>query len=103
DLGTVDGETFRITPVRPVSELLEVALAATPPAEEGTFREPDLVDLATVHPDIRFDIRYASTNNFMNSVFYGLEKAFVQRPAAEALGRVRQALETRGYGLLIHD
>lgn len=103
DLGTVDGETFRITPVRPVSELLEVALAATPPTEEGTFREPDLVDLATVHPDIRFDIRYASTNNFMNSAFYGLEKAFLQRPAAEALGRVRQALEARGYGLLIHD
>lgn len=103
DLGTVDGETFRITPVRPVSELLEVALAATPPAEEGTFREPDLVDLATVHPDIRFDIRYASTNNFMNSAFYGREKAFLQRPAAEALGRVRQALEARGYGLLIHD
>ena len=103
DLGTVDGETFRITPVRPVEGILEEALAATPPAEQGTFREPDLVDLSTVHPEIRFDIRYASTNNFMNSVFYGLEKAFLQRPGAEALGRVRQALEARGYGLLVFD
>ncbi len=103
DLGTVEGETFRIVPVRPVEELLPEALAATPPAEEGEFREPDLVDLATVHPGIRFDIRYASTNNFMNSAFYGMEKAFLQRPAAEAVGRVQQALERRGYGLLVHD
>lgn len=103
DLGTVDGETFRITPVRPVEELLAGALAATPPVEQGSFREPDLVDLATVHPGIRFDIRYASTNNFMNSVFYRLEKAFLQRPAAEALGRVQQALEAQGFGLLVHD
>jgi D-alanyl-D-alanine dipeptidase len=103
DLGTVDGETFRITPVRPVEELRAAALAATPPLEEGTFREPDLVDLSTVHPGIRFDIRYASTNNFMTSAFYQLEKAFLQRPAAEAVGRVQQALEARGYGLLVHD
>ena len=103
DLGTVDGETFRITPVRPVAELLEAAKVATPPVEQGTFREPDLVDLATVHPDIRFDIRYASDNNFMTSTFYGMEKAFLQRPAAEALERAREALAAQGYGLLIHD
>jgi CubicO group peptidase (beta-lactamase class C family)/D-alanyl-D-alanine dipeptidase len=103
EVGTAAGETFRITPVRPVEELRAEALAAEPPAESGEFREPDLVDLSTVAETIRFDIRYASTNNFMSSVFYQLEKAFLQRPAAEALGRAHRALGERGYGVLIHD
>src|SRR5690606_35504098 len=88
---------------RPVEELRVEASAGSPPTEQGTFREPDLVDLATVHPAIRFDIRYASTNNFMSSVFYSLEKAFLQRPAADALGRVQAALADRGFGLMVFD
>lgn len=102
-VGLAEGETFRIDPVRPVDELRAEALAAEPPVERGDFREPDLVDLSTVDPTIRFDIRYASTNNFMSSVFYQLEKAFLQRPAAEALGRAHRALGEHGYGVLIHD
>ena len=31
------------------------------------------------------DIRYATTNNFLGSVFYPEARAFLQRPAAEAL------------------
>jgi D-alanyl-D-alanine dipeptidase len=103
DVGTAAGETFRIEPVRPVEELRTEALAAEPPAESGDFREPELVDLATIDAGIRFDIRYASTNNFMSSVFYQLEKAFLQRPAAAAVGRAHRALADDGYGLLIHD
>ncbi|MGH7464865.1 MAG: M15 family metallopeptidase, partial [Longimicrobiales bacterium] len=51
----------------------------------------------------RYDIRYASTNNFMNDVFYTEAKAFLQRPAAEALARAHERLRAQGYGLLIHD
>lgn len=103
DVGAAAGETFRITPVRPVEELREAALAATPPAEPGTFNEPDLVELRALDPTIRYDIRYATTNNFMSAVFYTEPHAFMQRPAAEALVRAHRALEPWGYGLLIHD
>ncbi len=103
NVGLAEGETFRIDPVRPVDELAAEALAAEPPTETGEFRDPDLVDLSTVDPTIRFDIRYASTNNFMSSVFYQLEKAFLQRPAAEAVGRAHRALAEQGYGVMIHD
>ena len=102
-LGTQDGTTFRITPIRAPDELRVEALAAAPPAEEGDFRESDLVELVTLDPTIRLDVRYATTNNFMGEVFYSEPRAFLQRPAAEALVRAHRWLKEQGYGLLIHD
>ncbi|MDX1393547.1 MAG: serine hydrolase [Gemmatimonadota bacterium] len=101
--GAAGGETFTIDPVRPVAELREAALAASPPVETGEFRAPDLVELSALDPTIRYDIRYATTNNFMQSVFYEEPHAFMQRPAAEALVRAHRALAAQGFGLLIHD
>ena len=102
-VGTAEGVTFQIEPVRPVEELRTEALAALPPVESGDLREPDLVEVVQVDPTIQLDIRYAGTNNFMGAVFYDEPRAFLQRPAAEALTRVSSALRERGYGLLIHD
>jgi D-alanyl-D-alanine dipeptidase len=102
-VGTAAGETFRITPARPIEELRQAALSARPPRESGTFREPDLVELQSLDASIRYDIRYATTNNFMSEVFYTEPHAFLQRPAAEALLRAHRALQPYGYGLLIHD
>ncbi|MCI0697384.1 serine hydrolase [candidate division KSB1 bacterium] len=98
-----DGQTFRITPLKPAEELRQMALAAQPPKENGEFLKSDLVDLATLDSAIKFDIRYATTNNFMSTIFYQQAKAFLQRPAAEALLRAQQNLKKQGYGLLIHD
>ena len=98
-----DGQTFRITPLKPAEELRQIALAAQPPKERGDFLKTDLVELSTLDPTIKYDIRYATTNNFMSTVFYQQAKAFLQRPAAEALLRAQQTLKTQGYGLLIHD
>jgi D-alanyl-D-alanine dipeptidase len=78
------------------------ALAASPPVETG--KQPaDLVDLTTIDRRIRLDIRYATANNFMGFPLYERAAAYMQRPAAEALGRARKALAAQGYGLLIHD
>ena len=103
EVGTVGGQTFRIDPVRDVEELRIEALAATPPVEEGPFRESELVDLTLLDPTIELDIRYAGTNNFMNAVFYEDSRAFLQRPGADAVVRAHRALVRYGYGLLIHD
>lgn len=101
--GTEAGATFRIRPLRPVETLRREAITATPPAQPDTFRAPDLVDLATLDPTIRFDIRYSSTDNFMGAVFYPEPRAFLQRPAAEALLRAHHRLRDEGYGLLVFD
>ncbi len=101
--GTVAGETFRIAPLKTAAELQKMALAATPPEEEGEFFESDLVELRALAPSINYDIRYATRNNFMDMVFYEQPKAFLQRQAAEALARVQRKLNQKGFGLLIHD
>ncbi len=102
-VGPAGGGQLKVQPVRPVAELLALAQTERPPAESGSFRAPDLVDLATLDSTIRFDIRYATTNNFLGSVFYSTAHAFLQRPAAEAMLRAHQKLRALGYGLLIHD
>ncbi|MGH6909476.1 MAG: M15 family metallopeptidase [Phenylobacterium sp.] len=78
------------------------ALTASPPVETG--KQPaDLVDLKTIDPRIKLDIRYATANNFMGFPLYERAGAYMQRPAAEALGRAQKTLAAHGYGLLIHD
>ena len=102
-LGPADGGQLRLQPVQPVAELLRVDRTLTPPAESGAFVAPDLVEPAVLDPTIRLDIRYATTNNFLGSIFYSSAHAFLQRPAALALVRAARILRTVGYGLLIHD
>jgi CubicO group peptidase (beta-lactamase class C family)/D-alanyl-D-alanine dipeptidase len=98
-----DGATFTIRPVRAVADLRREALATKPPAEKGEFRRPDLVDLAALDPTLKLDIRYATANNFLGTPLYTSAKAYLQRPAAEALVRAHRKLAEQGYGLLIHD
>jgi D-alanyl-D-alanine dipeptidase len=94
---------YVVRPPRPVDELRREALRATPPTEAGPFRKPDLVDVARLNPGFHLDVRYATTNNFLRTPVYTEARAFLQRPAAEALVRVLAKLEPLGYGLLIHD
>jgi D-alanyl-D-alanine dipeptidase len=94
---------FRIQPVRPVAELRAEALAAHPPVEHGSFLASDLVDLAALDPHIKLDIRYATSDNFLSTPVYSSARAFLERPAAEALLRAQRDLLQQGYGLLIFD
>jgi len=94
---------FRITPLRPVAELRAEALAQSPPPEPGPFRPVELVELTALDPTIRLDVRYATADNFLSTPVYPEARAFLQRPAAEALVRAHRALREQGFGLLIHD
>ena len=102
-LGFAQEVSFRITPLRPVEELRAEALKQQPPSERGTFLKPDLVELVKLDPTIKLDIRYATTNNFLGTPVYTQARAFLQRPAAQALLRAHRELQAQGYGLLIHD
>ncbi|MDG3007416.1 M15 family metallopeptidase [Paludisphaera mucosa] len=96
-------QSFHIEPTRPIAEIRAEALAAEPPRETGEFERPDLVDLATLDPRIRLEIRYATADNFLGVPVYTTSRAFLQRPAAEALARAQARLAERGFGLLIYD
>ena len=102
-VGPEGGAVFRVKPTRPVEELKKTALAATPPKETGDFRPADLAEVVKLDPTIKLDIRYADTTNFIGARFYSQARAFLQRPAAEAVVRANRRLKAYGYGLLIHD
>jgi D-alanyl-D-alanine dipeptidase/kynurenine formamidase len=80
-----------------------VAAQNAPPREQANFRLPDLVELTAVDPTIKLDVRYATANNFTGKAVYPEARAFLQRPAAEALARAARALREKGYGLLVFD
>lgn len=96
-------QQFHITPTRPIAELRAEALKAQPPKESGDFRKADLVELIKLDPTIKLDIHYASNNNFLGVPLYEEARAFMERPAAEALVRVNKKLHEQGLGLLVFD
>ena len=96
----------RVISFNPVFILFCLAIAVFaqgPPVETGPFRKPDLVELIKLDPTIRLDVRYATKNNFLGKKVYKEQRAFLQRPAAEALVRVNQRLRGQGYGLIVFD
>lgn len=82
--------------------LFLLVLLAQPPAGPAATSH-DLVELAALDPSIRLDIRYATAENFLGRPVYGEARAFLQRPAAEALLRAHRWLKTKGYGIVVFD
>jgi D-alanyl-D-alanine dipeptidase len=85
--------------------LLALACAsvpAKPPVETGK-KPADLVEVTDLEPGIRLDIRYATADNFVGRPLYTEARAFLQRPAAEALVRAHRRLAAEGYGILVFD
>jgi D-alanyl-D-alanine dipeptidase len=64
-----------------------------------------MVELQSLIPGLRYDLRYATTNNFMQRRMYpaNTRRTFLRSPAAHALAAVQQELNSQGYGLKIFD
>ena len=83
--------------------LVSSAAAQNGPPKEANKREARLVELITLDPTIKLDIRYATDNNFVGRKVYPEARAFLQQPAAKALVRVHRKLKKQGLGLVIFD
>jgi D-alanyl-D-alanine dipeptidase len=94
---------FRFLASAVLSSVLAPLPVAAQPGERGDFRPPDLVEIVRLDSTVHLDIRYATKNNFMRRAMYAAPRAFLQRPAAEALLRVHHTLRTKGFGLLVLD
>lgn len=64
-----------------------------------------MVELRKAAPGIVYDLRYATTNNFMRRRMYvpPTRCTFLRAPAARALANVQKELNSKGYGLKIFD
>jgi zinc D-Ala-D-Ala dipeptidase len=68
-----------------------------------TKRGEQLIELISVDPTIRLDLRYATTNNFTGHILYTSARAFLVEEAALALFRVQKAAAAEDLGLVIFD
>jgi len=103
---TVAGEPVHILVVSTGAQGKPAVIQSQPsamPRDLAQGRRPDLVELTGIDPRLRIDLRYATSNNFTGNVVYPAARAFLQRPAAQALARVGDRARARGYGLLILD
>lgn len=69
----------------------------------GLEAKEKLVDIHSVHPNIRVDIRYATPDNFTKGILYPLNRCLLQEDAAQALARAQDLLEQEGLGLKVWD
>ena len=68
-----------------------------------TAPEKELVNLETFIPDIKLEIRYATTNNFTGEKIYNLSRAYARKPVAEALKKAQADFKKAGVGIKIFD
>lgn len=64
-----------------------------------------MTELKSLMPGLIYDLRYASTNNFMNRLMYPENTAvtFLRLPAAKALANIQAELNRQDLGLKIFD
>jgi D-alanyl-D-alanine dipeptidase len=98
-----DDEIFRIYPQYSYEELLQKAKKASPPTGTEHYRTVELVELIDNIPNLRLEVRYATRNNFMGMKFYKSQRAFLQKPAADALASAAMSLELHGMGIIVYD
>ncbi len=66
-------------------------------------QDSDLIDIQSINPRIRVDIRYATANNFVGRPVYSRAKCFLRRKVAMKLDAIQQQLEKMGLGLKLWD
>ena len=86
-----------------IGELRRRAQSIDPPGLGAGVRTPELVDVEELIPGIVVDLKYASDDNFIGHPLYDGQTALLQRPVAESLTRVQEALKARGAGLILYD
>lgn len=93
-------------------QLYTVAFAQVKPVKKTKIYRQEIqndslqqmIELKTLIPNIIYDLRYATENNFIHTKLYESGKqTFMRLPVAKALQKVQDDLNQRGYGLKIFD
>jgi zinc D-Ala-D-Ala dipeptidase len=101
-LGLVVLPLASCAPARPDKDVPFVA-APRNRAESAGGDPKRLLELVTLDPSIKLDLRYATANNFTGHILYDNARAFLAVAAAQALVRASKNARADGYGLTIFD
>ena len=71
-------------------------------SSEAKFQEP-LVNLENLSTEFRYEIRYATPNNFIGETLYDCPKCLLRPEVAEALLQANQYFCEKGYRIKIYD
>ena len=83
--------------------LLALLVTTMARAESTPSATPQLVDVATVAPSVRLEMRYATADNFLHEAVYPCARCLLTQAAAAALGRVEAAVAQHGLHLKVWD
>jgi len=92
-----------------IKSIVVFSLLSFSTLSDGTLNEPpskkDFVYLKEIMPNLRSDLRYYGSNNFIGVPVdgYNQPKCLLTKEAAYALKKVQDELERLGFGLLIYD
>jgi D-alanyl-D-alanine dipeptidase len=70
---------------------------------QGIPIHSELLDIQTVAPNIKVDLKYATEDNFTNQIVYDFQICFLQKEVALRLSVIQNELELLGLGLKIWD
>lgn len=72
-------------------------------AQVAAHHYNELVNLEDLVPNIKKDVKYATTDNVTKQVLYNSAGVFLRKPAALALKKVAETLALNNIGIVIYD
>ncbi len=91
--------------LRSLTILLSIAFLTSCTTTKPEHEKTHFTELKTLLPNLKYDIRYNTNNNFVGSRIngYNASKAYLTNEAAAALKNVQADLNAEGLGLKIYD
>lgn len=94
---------FRIEENKDYQSLKDTARTAAVPDKLQQGQTGRLVRIRSAVPNVKFDLRYADTNNIFGVALYETAEAFADAETAAALKKAADRLSGLGYGLLVWE
>lgn len=107
DLTAIDSLPLRSDTADRILEITPPTLA--PPPRDTIASEQDLpakgqwTEITNLDPTIRLDLRYATTDNFVEEQMYACARCFLRPAAARSLVAIHASLKDEGLGLKLYD
>ena len=96
-------KVFRLEANADYLSLKEASPKAAVPAKLQQGQAARLVRIRSVIPNVKFDLRYAGTNNIFGVSLYDTSEAFAEADTVAALKIAADRLAAQGYGLIVWE
>jgi D-alanyl-D-alanine dipeptidase len=86
-----------------VIDTVEEAPPAEPVVVAPDYDTTEWAEIIRLDPTIKMDLRYATTNNFVDEKMYECGRCFLRPDVAAAVVKAHKELQTKGYGFKMFD